>query len=220
MGLKKLMFIGVLGLCSCDCLQSVQGIVVDERTGIPLEDVAIERRWKKESGVKDTVFTDSNGKYEYVTMTGGLLGCPKVGLTFQKEGYKLSEKKFKSCCTANDTINLKAESILFNKDNLFGKWELDFKNMEFGGCGDSAVTYTKEDAGVYSIELRKDDTYTQYVWGHKTVGTYLIEENRLVFVDGNGNGSFFYTILKNTKETLHLSLVECDEAFTLKYTKN
>jgi hypothetical protein len=39
-------------------------------------------------------------------MGGGLIGCPKFKLIFEKEGYERVVVKYRSCCTSNDTIKL------------------------------------------------------------------------------------------------------------------
>ena len=42
-------------------------------------------------------------------MTGGILGCPKISLSLEKEGYNKVKKKYK-CCTGNVVIALKRQA--------------------------------------------------------------------------------------------------------------
>jgi hypothetical protein len=73
---------------SCDCLQHVQGTVIDSGTRQPIKEVII----KKDTGL--VIYTDSVGNFDITTMTGGLLGCPKISLSFEKEGYFKTSKKY------------------------------------------------------------------------------------------------------------------------------
>jgi hypothetical protein len=89
---------------SCDCLQHVQGVVIDYETQLPIDNVKI---------MKDTegiIYTDSLGNFDITTMTGGLFGCPKISLSFEKEGYDKVAKKYKSCCTDNIVVVLKKQT--------------------------------------------------------------------------------------------------------------
>lgn len=90
-------------LSSCDCLQHVQGRVVDSETQQPLRGVRVKR------DVNVVVLTDSVGNFEFTTMTGGLFGCPKISLSFEKEGYNNVVRKYKSCCTESNIVELKKQ---------------------------------------------------------------------------------------------------------------
>ena len=101
--ISLLLFI-VTAFASCDCLQHVQGVVVDSETQSPIDKVMIT---KDISGI---IYTDSLGNFEVTSMTSGLFGCPKVSLSFEKEGYNKTNKTYKSCCTDNAVVVLeKAE---------------------------------------------------------------------------------------------------------------
>ena len=52
---------------SCDCLQHVQGTVIDSGTRQPIKEVII----KKDTGL--VIYTDSVGNFDITTMTGGSL---------------------------------------------------------------------------------------------------------------------------------------------------
>ncbi|MDL2257413.1 hypothetical protein LJC06_04330 [Bacteroidales bacterium OttesenSCG-928-I14] len=86
---------------SCDCIQHVQGTVIDYETQLPIEDVAVIKF------IDGIIYTDSLGNFDVTAMTGGLFGCPKLSLSFEKEGYNTATKKYKSCCTDNTVVTLK-----------------------------------------------------------------------------------------------------------------
>jgi len=90
---------------SCDCLQHVQGVVIDSETQLPIDSVMVIRDAKR------IIYTDSLGNFEITSMTGGLFGCPKIVLFFEKEGYNKATKKYKSCCTDNAVVILKTSGI-------------------------------------------------------------------------------------------------------------
>lgn len=89
---------------SCDCLQHVQGVVIDFDTKAPISNVMVI---KDENRV---IYTDSLGNFNFTSVTGSLFRCPKVILSFQKEGYDKKIKKYKTCCTDNVVIILKKET--------------------------------------------------------------------------------------------------------------
>jgi hypothetical protein len=89
---------------SCDCLQHVQGTVIDAETQQPISEVAV----KKDINV--IILTDSIGNFEFTTMTGGLFGCPKISLSFEKEDYSKTTKEYKSCCIDNNVVVLEKQA--------------------------------------------------------------------------------------------------------------
>ncbi|MDI9340019.1 MAG: hypothetical protein QM534_05545 [Sediminibacterium sp.] len=95
-------------LVSCDCLQKVEGVVVDSKLVKPLPNVKILRDSGKDlvDTNKRFIYTDTNGRFTYFSMRASLFRCPKIKLIFEKEGYKRVKMKFKSCCVLNDTIYL------------------------------------------------------------------------------------------------------------------
>lgn len=66
---------------SCDCVQEASGIVVDAKTGLPLEGVSYNGNWEIQT-------TGPKGGFFYHGISGGLFGCPPVTFIFEKEGYK------------------------------------------------------------------------------------------------------------------------------------
>ena len=98
-----LVFIFVV-FVSCDCLQHVQGTVIDAETKQPISKVIVQ----KDTGF--VIYTDSIGNFEFTTMTGGLFGCPKISLSFEKEGYIRASKEYKSCCTDNAVVVLEKQA--------------------------------------------------------------------------------------------------------------
>lgn len=89
---------------SCDCLQHVTGVVVDFETQLPIDNVKIIRDTSR------VVYSDSLGYFVFTSMTGGVFGCPKILLSFEKEGYIKENKKYKSCCTDNSVVVLKKQA--------------------------------------------------------------------------------------------------------------
>ena len=89
---------------SCDCLQHIQGKVIDAETKQPIREVIV----KRDTNV--VVYTDSIGNFEFTGMTGGLFGCPKIKLSFEKEGYIKTSKEYKSCCTDNAVVVLEKQT--------------------------------------------------------------------------------------------------------------
>ena len=89
---------------SCDCLQHIQGKVIDAETQQPIREVIV----KKDTNI--VVYTDSIGNFEFTGMTGGLFGCPKIKLSFEKEGYTKTSMKYQSCCTDNAVVVLEKQA--------------------------------------------------------------------------------------------------------------
>ena len=94
----------VVAFTSCDCLQHIQGVVVDSETRLPINKVMA-----KEDSRNRAIYTDSLGNFEITSMTGGILGCPKISLSLEKEGYDKVKKKYK-CCTGNVVIALERQA--------------------------------------------------------------------------------------------------------------
>jgi len=92
-------------LNSCDCLQHVQGVVIDSETRLPIDKVMI-----KENSRDWVIHTDSLGNFEFTSVTGGLFGCPKISLSFEKEWYNKATKKYKSCCSDNVVVVLEKQA--------------------------------------------------------------------------------------------------------------
>lgn len=99
----------ILTVYSCDCLQHVQGYIVDSSTLKPIDSVVVSRFYIEPSDLRFTnnIYTDSLGHFEFKAISGGLFRCPKVELYFIRPGYELCRKKYPSCCTDNDKIRLK-----------------------------------------------------------------------------------------------------------------
>ena len=87
-------------LSSCTFLRYVQGTVIDADTQLPIGNVIIRN-------VNDNcldmpvdtdcfIHTDSLGHFEIFSPTAGLFVCPKISLSFEKEGYNNVTKKYKS----------------------------------------------------------------------------------------------------------------------------
>jgi hypothetical protein len=119
-----LLFFLISVLASCDCLQHVQGYVFDAETQLPIDSVLIVNNNLSDSLSNNGlgIYTDSLGRFDYTSLSIGLFGCPKISLSFIKEGYDTTNNKYKSCCTDEVTVNLKQainKNISFdNKINI------------------------------------------------------------------------------------------------------
>lgn len=102
-------------IISCDCIQHIQGIVVDSEYRLPIEGVMVSRTDIIIDSISQTpegvmpyneyginwdcgihgVFTDSLGIFEFTYMTGYLLFSPNISLRFEKDGYSELKKKYK-----------------------------------------------------------------------------------------------------------------------------
>lgn len=108
--IRRCIFLYVLAIfTSCDCLQHVQGVVIDFDTKSPISNVMVIK------DINRVIYTDSLGNFNFTSVTGSLFRCPKVLLSFQKEGYDKKIKKYKTCCTDNVVITLKKETNKIRK---------------------------------------------------------------------------------------------------------
>ena len=104
--------LGVI-IISCDCLQQVNGTVIDSNTKLPIDSVIISRYVSVDTTIElnHNIYSDKDGNFEFSGMTIGLFGCPRIKIVVEKNGYESTIKKFRSCCTENDTIYLRELKI-------------------------------------------------------------------------------------------------------------
>lgn len=78
-------------LTSCDCLQHVQGVVLDAETQLPIHSVMVidDNLTDSLSTTNLIIYTDSIGEFDFTSMAVDLFGCPKISLSFKKEGYEM-----------------------------------------------------------------------------------------------------------------------------------
>jgi hypothetical protein len=72
---------------SCDCMQTATGILIDKKTKLPIEQAKVtnvNKTWL-------TMETDSSGRFQLSSVSGGLCGCPPMKILIEKEGYKDKE---------------------------------------------------------------------------------------------------------------------------------
>jgi len=100
-----LIFISVI-FTSCDCVQRVEGVVIDAETQLPIDKVKIMKADTENTFVE---YTDSLGNFEFYAISGGLFGCPKILLSFEKEGYIKINKKYNPS-TRNVVVILKKQT--------------------------------------------------------------------------------------------------------------
>ncbi len=83
-------FILITLLIGCDCVQEIEGFVIDDKSEIVIKGVKV---WKKQrpSIIEET---DNSGLFNYHGISGGIWKCPDLNLIFEKEGYERLEKTF------------------------------------------------------------------------------------------------------------------------------
>lgn len=89
---KTVYLILLFTLCiSCDCYQNASGIVVDNESHKPINNVII-----KELNKDFIDFTDENGYFERHHISGGLFTCPDIIIIVSKEKYETDTIIFKN----------------------------------------------------------------------------------------------------------------------------
>ena len=87
--IKTIYFLSIIiCLTSCDCHQVVEGIVLDNKSKKPIENVLIfnkNKEWSKTT-------TDSLGKFKLSNVSGGF-SCPPMSIVIEHNDYKLEETK-------------------------------------------------------------------------------------------------------------------------------
>lgn len=87
-------------LSSCTFSRYVQGVVIDTETKLPVSKVIVKIVEENNLDlIVDTdsfVYTDSLGGFELLSPTAGLFICPKMTLSFEKEGYNEVIKKYRN----------------------------------------------------------------------------------------------------------------------------
>ncbi|WP_426059774.1 carboxypeptidase-like regulatory domain-containing protein [Hymenobacter sp. B1770] len=86
MKLVRYYALGALLLCSCDCYQVVDGIVVDAQTGQPLADARVQ----KQGNLAFPVTTDAQGRFHVAEIAGGW-SCPPMRVAVEAPGYHAQE---------------------------------------------------------------------------------------------------------------------------------
>lgn len=94
-----------LSLTSCDCVQSVEGIILDKSTFEPLASVGIATTSITKNTIpKNLISSSEKGIFKFHRM-GGMKGCNEISLYFFKNGYQEKNVILKSP-GINDTIYL------------------------------------------------------------------------------------------------------------------
>jgi hypothetical protein len=93
--------LSLLHSCAGDCYQDVSGIIVDDKTKLPINSVFIQNI------EKDSCYTYSDcfGFFELTCISGGISNCTTMSVIIHKTGYK--SKSFKFELGYQDTIRLK-----------------------------------------------------------------------------------------------------------------
>jgi hypothetical protein len=83
-----------LMLSACDCIQQVDGVVMDQHRAQPIDDVEIFERSADGTYDKTYFTTDMGGRFEFNGISGGPCGCPDVQLHFSNPGYLPLDKVY------------------------------------------------------------------------------------------------------------------------------
>ena len=102
--ITTIVILGLVLINSCDCLLHVQGVVTQSDRAHPVDSVKITRNVKNDSTI---ILTDKHGRFDYNLMVLSMFGCPRIRLSFEKDGFETINKIYRPCCTDNDTIVLK-----------------------------------------------------------------------------------------------------------------
>lgn len=122
---KKLKYSVLLSLClgmvSCDCIQRLQGYVIDAETGQPLSDVFYSRsslltEEEKKYEHNDTLHryqlrTDSTGWFNDSRLANGYNCKPYLVLWLDKEGYQPVRLEWQRNKSSWDTLVVKLQKI-------------------------------------------------------------------------------------------------------------
>ncbi|MEQ9443417.1 MAG: hypothetical protein RIG62_30540 [Cyclobacteriaceae bacterium] len=84
-------------LLSCDCYRTAEGIIIEEDTGLPINNVQIvnDNDYERKE-TNHLEMSDTEGRFSYSDISGGLFGCPDLTLVFSKQGYNNFRMTFDS----------------------------------------------------------------------------------------------------------------------------
>ncbi|MGS2738529.1 hypothetical protein [Sinomicrobium sp. M5D2P17] len=91
--------VATLCLFSCDCMQSLQCMVIDAETGRPMRNVTYYENDPKYASV-----TDSTGYFYGHRISNGFTCRPRLKFHIGKEGYQPEEVVWRSGRKPDDTI--------------------------------------------------------------------------------------------------------------------
>ena len=100
--LKKFFYIPII-LPLISCKQNIQGIILDEKTKLPIDSVAVLERNPEDSYPHAYTLSDRNGKFSFTKETRNSV------LYFTKFGYedlRVKFKRFSFFSTDGDTVYL------------------------------------------------------------------------------------------------------------------
>lgn len=89
---------------SCDCYQNVSGTVLDAATKQAIDSVYVHKKNRD----SNAAYTNKEGNFKIVSISGGPFGCPPMTVVLSKAGYE----------TVSVTIgNAKHETIFLKRKN-------------------------------------------------------------------------------------------------------
>jgi hypothetical protein len=99
----------LLALPACDCNREVSALVIDARSGRPIEGASIRERNDNGTYEDHQDLTNGQGVFDFADISGGLRGCPPVQLHIARQGYVPVDREFQAGARG-DTVLLEPES--------------------------------------------------------------------------------------------------------------
>jgi len=182
-------------LISCDCLQIVSGVVVDNETGKPLQGVVVYDKY--EPGNKTT--TDSSGCFRVLDIDGGCFRCPPVTVVASIQRYEKAEVVIPSGSKRTIQLQRKYDHAA-TLQTLHGRWVHDQDSL--------ATVFADENTWIFMYgdsPTEKDDIYSI------TIADQLSEFSTETKLSG-------YLILSNASDTMKYEILTLnDSSLSLMY---
>jgi len=182
-------------LSSCDCLQIVSGVVVDNETGKPLQGVVVYDKY--EPGNKTT--TDSSGYFLLQDIVGGCFRCPPMTVVAGMQRYEQAEVVIPSGSKRTIQLQRKYDHTA-TLQTLHGRWIHDQDSL--------ATVYADENTWIFmygNSPTEKDDIFSV------TIADRLPEFSTEKQLSG-------YLILSNSFDTLQYEILTLnDSSLSLMY---
>lgn len=190
-------------LTSCDCVQHATGVVLDKTTGHPLDSVQYRHfeRGDKQHPFASLQYTNTEGRFEVNSMTGGLGDC-KLYMEFSRDGYTTMDVTYPPD-SKNDTVYL--ERDVFGGPGFDIKDTITFNQLQQyilrNGTVDSANASSRIDKPWYvvyhtvcikglclSIDHSDRIYFNREDKTQEHVGNLLKEDGRVVIEDADAAG--------------------------------
>jgi len=182
-------------LISCDCLQIVSGVVVDNETGKSLQGVVVYDKY--EAGNKST--TDSSGCFRLQDIVGGRFRCPPMTVVASIQRYEQAEVVIPSGSKRTIQLQRKYDHTA-TLQTLHGRWVHDQDSL--------ATVFADENTWIFMYgdsPTEKDDIYSI------TIADQLSEFSTETKLSG-------YLILSNASDSMQYEILTLnDSSLSLMY---